>query len=230
MSELKNTVILGDCMDYMVKMRDNEFDLCICDPPYFKEYGKKIYPGSEISTTGVKRNRFESKHWEVPDQKFFDELIRISKNQIIWGINYYDIQNIGHGRIIWDKQNDDSSFSKAEIAYCSLHDSTQMFRYLWNGMLQQDMKNKEVRINPTQKPIALYKWLLKNYAKEGDTIFDSHAGSMSSVIASIEMGFSITASEIDKDYFNAGKNRVLNYFNQENIFRNNVDIQFIDTQ
>ncbi len=214
----------------MRDMKDNQFDLAIIDPPYFEEYGKKIYPGSEISTTGVKRNRFESKHWKIPDQKFFDELRRISKNQIIWGINYFNIQNIGHGRIVWDKKNDYSSFSKAEIAYCSLHDSTQMFRYMWNGMLQGDMKNKEIRIHPTQKPVTLYKWLLKNYAKEGDKILDTHAGSMSSVIASIEMGHPITAYEIDKDYFNASKKRVLNYFNQGNMFREGVDIQFIDTQ
>lgn len=199
---------LQDCMDYMRGLPDKAFDLAITDPPYFKDYGKEIFPGAAISTTGVKRNRYHSKEWNVPDERYFSELKRVSVNQVIWGFNYYEVLNLGSGRIIWDKNNDHSSFSKAEIAYCSLHDSVQMFRHTWNGMLQQDMANKETRIHPTQKPIKLYEWLLTNYAKPGQRILDTHLGSMSSVIACLNHGFEIVGCELDADYFKAGVERV----------------------
>ena len=207
-----------DCMEAMKYMPDKAYDLAIVDPPYFPEYGKEIYPGPEISTTGIKRHRFESKHWDVPTNEYFSELIRVSVNQIIWGYNYYDIHNIGSGRIVWDKVNDDSLFSKAEIAYCSFHKSVQMFRFMWNGMLQGNMRNKEHRIHPTQKPVQLYKWLLKNYAKPGDRILDTHGGSMSIAIACHDMGFDLDLYEIDKDYFEAGKKRLENHQKQEQLF------------
>ena len=203
-----------DCMTAMKQMPDKAYDLEITDPPYFPEYGKEISPGAEISTTGIKRHRFESKHWDVPTNEYFSELIRVSVNQIIWGYNYYDIHNIGSGRIVWDKVNDDSSFSKAEIAYCSFHKSVQMFRFMWNGMLQGNMRNKEHRIHPTQKPVQLYKWLLKNYAKPGNRILDTHGGSMSIAIACHDMGFDLDLYEIDKDYFEAGKKRLENHQKQ----------------
>ena len=213
-----NNIYLMDCREGMKQFPDKYFDLAITDPPYFTEYGKEIFPGSAISTTGIKRNRFESKHWDVPDQTYFDELMRVSKNQIIWGFNYYNVNFMGSGRIIWDKKNDESNFSKCEIAYCSLHKSVQVFRYMWNGMLQGDMKNKEVRIHPTQKPVALYKWLLNNYAKKGDRIIDTHVGSASSLIACYDMGFEYMGFEIDKDYYNAATKRINQHKAQVTIF------------
>ena len=207
-----------DCMEYMKGLSDNHFNLSICDPPYFADYGKEIYPGAAISTTGLARNRFHSKHWEVPEQEYFNEITRVSRNQIIWGYNYYSIRNLGSGRIIWDKMNDSSSFSKCEIAYCSLHDSVQIFRFMWNGMLQGDMKNKEKRIHPTQKPTALYRFLLQNYAKPGDTIFDSHLGSASSRIAAYDLGFDFVGTELDKDYFDAAEERFQNHIAQGKLF------------
>ena len=125
-----------DCMLAMKEMPDKAFDLAIVDPPYFEDYGKEIYPGAAVSTTGIARHRWESKHWDVPGDEYFKELFRVSKNQIIWGYNYYFIKNEFSGRIIWDKRNDDSSFSKCEIAFCSLHKRVEIFRHRWNGMLQ----------------------------------------------------------------------------------------------
>jgi len=125
-----------DCVEGMKQFPDKYFDLAVTDPPYFAEYAKEVYPGNEISTTGVKRNRYESKHWEVPGASYLNELLRVSKNQIIFGVNYFDWPHLGSGRIVWDKQNDHSTFSKCELAYCSLHKSVQIFRYVWNGMLQ----------------------------------------------------------------------------------------------
>lgn len=207
-----------DCMEAMKEMEDNEFDLAIVDPPYFEEYGKEIYPGAEISTTGIKRNRFESKHWDVPNQEYFDELFRVSKNQIIWGCNYYAKYIPSVGRIIWDKKNDKSTFSKCELASHSFGLRVDQFRYTWNGMLQEDMKNKETRIHPTQKPVKLYEWLLMNYAKEGDKILDTHLGSGSIAIACHNLGFDLTGYEIDQEYFQAAVKRYQQHKNQLRIF------------
>lgn len=207
-----------DCMEGMKRYGDKHFSLAIVDPPYFEDYAKETYPGTIISTTGIKRHRFKSEHWSVPNQPYFNELIRVSLNQIIWGYNYYSILNLGSGRIVWDKENDASSFSKCEIAYCSMHKSVQIFRYMWNGMLQGDMSNKERRIHPTQKPVKLYKWLLHNYAKQGDKILDTHVGSASSLIACYDMGFDAVGFELDKDYYEASKKRLNDFMAQGRLF------------
>ncbi len=214
---MKIELLNEDCMVVMSRYPDNHFDLAITDPPYFKIAGSKIFPGSEISTTGVKRNRFESKEWKVPGQFWLDELVRISKHQIIWGINYMPFSH-SVGRIVWDKMNDHSSFSKCEIASASMHYGVHQFRYLWNGMLQGDMKNKEKRIHPTQKPVKLYEWLLSNYAKEGDRILDTHLGSGSSAIAAYNMKFDFVGTELDKDYYIACKERFNQHTKQFRMF------------
>jgi site-specific DNA-methyltransferase (adenine-specific) len=205
-------------MEAMKEMDDNQFDLAIVDPPYFEEYAKEIYPGAEVSTTGIKRHRFESKHWNVPNQEYFDELFRISKNQIIWGCNYYAKYIPSVGRIVWDKKNDKSTFSKCELASHSFGLRVDQFRYTWNGMLQQDMKNKETRIHPTQKPVKLYEWILMNYAKEGDKILDTHLGSGSIAIACHNLEFDLTGYEIDQEYFTAAVKRYQQHKNQLRIF------------
>lgn len=215
-SEIK--LLNEDCMPALRKMEDNQFDLALVDPPYFAEYGKEIFPGAEISTTGVKRHRFESKHWDIPTQEYFDELFRVSKEQIIWGCNYY-ARFIPHvSRIVWDKENDSSSFSKCEIASKSMNIGVDIFRFMWNGMLQGNMKEKEIRIHPTQKPVALYKYLLQNYAKEGDKILDTHGGSMSIAIACWDLGFDLDLYEIDKEYFDNGKLRLERHQAQGQLF------------
>lgn len=210
-----------DCMEAMVEMKDNQYDLAIVDPPYFEDYGKENYPGAEFSKGNrgqlIKRNRFKSNHWDIPTVGYANELRRISVNQVVWGINYFDFSYCS-GRIVWDKKNDSSSFSKCEIALISNIDSVQIFRYLWNGMLQENMKNKEKRIHPTQKPIALYKWLLQNYAKEGDKILDTHGGSMSIAIACWDMGYDLEIYEIDKNYYELGVNRFNNHCKQGQLF------------
>lgn len=233
-----NIVHLCDYIDFMPQCRDNQFDLGICDPPYFSGPEKRKYYGNKTgksfhSKTGVKQHikRIEysvSEKWTIPDHKYFNELKRISKNQIIFGINYYDIY-LGSGRIIWDKINQGSSFSDCEIAYCSIHDSTRLFRYMWNGMMQgksviegdiqQGNKNKnEKRIHPTQKPVALYKWILQNYATTGQTIFDSHVGSGSSRIACYDLGFDFTGCELDPDYHVAQEERYKRHISQQPLF------------
>lgn len=219
-----NTLYNMDCMEGLKDIPDGCFDLAIVDPPYFSGPERREYYGREISSIGVKRLYRKSKRWEVPEQEYFDELFRVSKNQIVWGCNYFEYQ-FGPGRIVWDKCNGKSSFSDAEIAYCSVHDSVRLYRYMWNGMmqgrsiLQGDVQqgNKalnEKRIHPTQKPVNLYKWLLHTYAKPGDMILDTHVGSGSSLIACEEMGYAWVGFEIDPDYCGAAQNRIDQYRQQ----------------
>lgn len=219
----------NDCMDIMKQYPDDYFDLAIVDPPYFSGPEKREFYGSKISPIGVHRRLYgKTTKWEVPGKDYFDELFRVSKNQIIWGVNYFNY-SFGSGRIVWDKVNTHSRFSDCELAYSSLHDSTRLFRYMWNGMMQGksiseghiQQGNKvlnEVRIHPTQKPINLYLWLLQNYAKDGDKILDTHVGSASSLIACQELGFEYVGCELDKSIFNLAKQRLDAYEKQLKLF------------
>jgi len=208
-----------DNMLMMARYPDDYFDLAIVDPPYFSGPDKLGYFGANYSKTKVKRQNYKKiGEWGVPNKDYFNELKRVSKNQIIWGFNYYNIKNLGSGRIIWDKINDASTFSDCEIAYNSLKEHVKVFRFMWNGMLQGDMKNKEVRIHPTQKPVKLYEWILMNYAKEGDKILDTHRGSASLDIACHNLGFDLVTCELDTDYFNDGNKRLKQHQNQLKMF------------
>ena len=221
-----------DCMDYMSTCKDNEFDLAIVDPPFFSGPEKRKYYGNAISKHGVKRIEYKPliESWIIPDNRYYDELVRISKNQIIFGINYFEfINRTGPGRIIWDKINDGSTFSNCEIASCSIEKlKVKIYRYLWRGMMQGsksdgskmngNKKTNEKKIHPTQKPVKLYEWLLHNYAKPGQKIFDSHFGSLSIGIACHNLGFELTACELDKDYYEAAKKRLQVHQMQKTIF------------
>lgn len=144
-----------------------------------------------------------------PPIKYFIELIRVSKNQIIWGANHF-INLIPYPSpcwLVWDKDNGTTKFADCELAYTSFEYPVKKFKFTWNGMLQGDMKNKETRIHPTQKPVKLYEWCLVNFAKQGDKILDTHLGSQSSRIAAYKLGFDFWGFEIDKDYFEQGNQR-----------------------
>jgi site-specific DNA-methyltransferase (adenine-specific) len=202
-----------DCMEYMKGLPDKDFDLAIVDPPYGNDSdATKTFTSNSINRA-TKRKVYKQFTNNVPDKNYFIELKRVSKNQIIWGGNFFGL--IG-GAVVWNKNG--TAFGEGEIAICSTHNSVRFFEYTWNGMLQGDMKNKEVRIHQNQKPIALYKWLLKNYAKSGDKILDTHGGSMSIAIACHEMGFDLTLCEIDKDYYEAGVKRVHDAMKQQKLF------------
>ena len=222
------TLYNADCMDIMRQLPDKAFDLAIVDPPYFDGPNKLGYYGLSKSSKGVKRPFYEVKHWSVPNADYFNELLRVSQEQIIWGCNYFKFQ-FGPGRIIWDKVNGRSSFSDCEIAYCSLINTVRLFPYMWNGMcqgrsisdgrIQQGNKSlNERRIHPTQKPVALYKWLLSHYANLGDKILDTHLGSGSICIACHDMGFEMTGIELDEDYYEAAKKRLLDHQSQQRFF------------
>ena len=202
-----------DCMDFMAGLPDKAFDLAIVDPPYKNEF--KIVASDKAAH--VKRDfDLRSLNNTVPNDIYFNELRRVSRNQIVWGVNYYPTY-LGAGRIVWDKDNT-GVYSDCELAFHSFSDVTRKFLFRWNGMIQGDMKYKEQRIHPTQKPVALYRWLLQNYAKPGQRILDTHGGSMSIAIACDIEGYDLTLCELDKDYFEAGKKRLEQHQAQPRLF------------
>ena len=198
-----------DCMEYMAGLEDNAFDLAIVDPPY--GIGESGGSNNSRGTVNAPATQFTAKNWDnkPPGVEYFKELQRISKNQIIWGANHF-MQNICLGSscwIVWDKMTGDSDFADCELAYTSFKTAVRKFQFRWLGMLQGDMKNKEHRIHPTQKPVKLYEWLLASYAKEGGKILDTHLGSGSSAIAAHYGGFDFVGCELDEDYYKAACER-----------------------
>lgn len=190
-----------DCMEMMKSMPNNWADVAIVDPPYFDGPQKPgYYAGTKQSAKT--REYPETKHWDIPDSKYFNELLRVSKNQIIWGINYFDVAMPG-GRVVWIKGSGGSPFSQADIAYHSFYNRIDVFECLWSGFWKDKITNQEQRIHPTQKPVALYEWLLGNYAKPDQRILDTHLGSGSSAIAAHYFGCDFVGCEIDKEYFDA---------------------------
>lgn len=223
-----NSFVCGDCMDYLPQFPAQYFDLAIVDPPYFSGPEKRGYYGRKTSPIGVQRHYKFLKEWDVPNKQYFTELFRVSKNQIIWGCNYFDY-HFPPGRIVWNKCNGESSFSDCEIAYCSLYDSVRIVRYMWSGMFQGksisegwiQQGNKalnEKRIHPTQKPIALYDWILSKYARQGDKILDTHVGSASSLISCHKNGFDYIGFEKDPDMYKDAEKRLEEYRDQINLY------------
>ena len=194
-----------DCMEYMKGLDDNAFELACVDPPY--GIGMS---GGNVGYKGG--NNLERKEWDakIPPKEYFDEVKRVSKNQIIWGGNYFN-EYLDSSRcwICWNKDNTIKNFSSVEFAWCSFDRLPNYFYYAWGGLSDGVIgrNKKQKSIHPTQKPVKLYEWLLANYAKEGDKILDTHGGSMSSMIACHYGGFDAVCCELDKDYFEAGKLR-----------------------
>ena len=210
-----------DNMELMARYPDNYFDLAIVDPPYGIGAGADARQGIKFNKSATKRKNYGVKDWDknTPSIEYFKEVIRVSKEQIIWGVNYYTIDLLAGGRIFWDKDTaEDYTNSDGELAFCSKINSVKKVKIRWNGMLQYDMKNKETRIHPTQKPIALYKWILDKYAKQGDKILDTHLGSGSIAIACHDYGFDLTACELDKEYFDKAMQRINNHTAQQKLF------------
>lgn len=197
-----------DCKEYMASLPDNAFNLAICDPPYGINMGK--------SNSGAGWITRKDKEWdkEIPDSEYFKELFRVSKNQIIWGGNYFTHElPPSMGWIFWDKGQRDFSLADGELAFTSFDRALRVFSYS-RGKANQDYFKK----HPTKKPIDLYKWLLKNYAKPNDKILDTHGGSMSIAIACHQMGFDLTLCEIDKDYYDSGVKRYNEAKKQQRLF------------
>ena len=209
-----------DCMQGMKEFPDKYFDLAIVDPPYgIGENGDKNHTRSKL-VKAKNYKAFSGNDIEPPDKEYFDELFRVSKNQIIWGANHF-ISKIPYDSscwIVWDKDNGDNDFADCELAWTSFDTAVRRIIYRWAGMLQQNMKNKESRIHPTQKPVALYEWILSRYAKDGDVILDTHVGSASSLIACHNTNHKFVGFELDEYYYNLGKQRLDAETAQMNLF------------
>jgi len=214
--------ITNECnMQLMARYEDNYFDLAIVDPPYGIDVGNDARNGLMMKKAATKRKDYTKKDWDkgVPNEDYFKELFRVSKEQIIWGVNYYPYNFLSGGRIYWDKDTAEGyTNSDGELAFYSKSNSLKSFKCRWNGMLQYDMKNKEERIHPTQKPIRLYEWLLDNYAKDGFKILDTHLGSGSIALACHNRGFDLIACELDKDYYNNALKRLKQHQQQLTMF------------
>jgi site-specific DNA-methyltransferase (adenine-specific) len=227
MNELMNRMNLMDCMEGMKQFPDKYFELAIVDPPYgigvsnHSTFGNPdiIAKNSFLKKT-VKPSEYKISEWDkkTPDKKYFDELFRISQNQIIWGVNYFDGMGLSGGRLFWDKIGT-GNYSRGELAYLSFVNRIEYFQFKWCGMLQENMgKNKEKRIHPTQKPIALYRWILQNYAKPGDKIIDTHSGSGSLACACHLEKFDFLAIEKDEDYYKSSIERLETLRSQGTLF------------
>lgn len=201
-----------DNMELMSRYPDNYFDLAIVDPPY--GYGDK--------KTDILNFRQKEQHreWNVaPDNAYFIELFRVSKNQIIWGGNYFSFIWTFGGRcfVYWHKGNPVSNFADGELAWTSFDENAKQFNYRYYGNLQGSKKTDK-KFHPTQKPVELYEWLIMNYAKEGNKILDTHLGSGSIAIACHNLGFELTACELDQDYYKASIKRIQNHIAQQRLF------------
>lgn len=196
-SEVKNM----DCMEYMAQFPDKFFDLAVVDPPYGIHMDRGIIGGEGKA----KPTQYTKKQWDrsAPDISYFRELMRVSKNQIIWGANHF-ISRIPYDSscwIVWDKLNGNNAFADCELAWTSFNKAVRRFAFQWAGMLQGDMKHKEIRIHPTQKPRALYAWIFEKFSRGGQKILDTHLGSGSSRIAAYHAGLDFYGCELDKEYF-----------------------------
>ena len=187
-----------DCMELMKRYPYKHFDLAVVDPPY----------GIGVGTMQLGKAKCRGGDWdsEIPDDLYFKELFRVSKNQIIWGGNHFPL-TLTRSWIFWDKDTN-GDFSDGELAWTSFDKSLKRIKLVWDGFRTCE---EVTRIHPTQKPISLYRWILKNYAKKGDLILDTHTGSASSLVACYDMGFDAVGCELDKTYFEQSKAR-LEYF------------------
>ena len=218
-----------DCMEAMRRFPEKYFDLACVDPPYgigvlTMTYTKDGHIRPSRNSAAKRRDYRKQGEWDVkPSQEYFDELFRVSNKQIIWGGNYFsDMLPPSKGFICWDKRVNDSmtnDFADCEYAWMSKGlGVARMFRYCWNGMIQGDMKNKEDRFHPTQKPVALYAWIFNNYAERGMRILDTHLGSGSSRIAAYDANIDFYGYEIDKTYFELQEERFQRHISQQNLF------------
>jgi len=219
-----NSIVYNeDCIQGMKRYKDKHFDLAIVDPPYgigMDNSNKRTKPSRPNSYNLYPDYRYHKTNWDnaIPTAEYFEELFRVSNNQIIWGANYLcEYLPNGYGWIFWNKKNGlDNCFSDGEFAFTNKGVQSKYFEC----SAFDSLRGGKDRIHPTQKPVKLYKWLLHNYAKQGDLILDTHLGSGSSRIACHKYGFDFTGFELDKEYFDAQEKRYNDFISQLNIFDN----------
>jgi site-specific DNA-methyltransferase (adenine-specific) len=221
--EIQNSVVhLMDCIEGMKQYPDKWFDLAVVDPPYGINHaeiaGKQS--GTQYGKAAAAKKTYTTKDWDkaIPTAEYFEQLFRVSENQIIFGANYMvEYLKVSMGWIFWDKDNGGNGFSDGELAFTSFNRGLRKVKITWNGMIQHDMKNKEIRLHPTQKPVALYDWIFHNYAKPDFKILDTHLGSQSSRIAAHKHGLDFTGFELDAEYFEKGNKRFDDFIDRKSV-------------
>jgi site-specific DNA-methyltransferase (adenine-specific) len=221
-----NSIVTNeDCMAVMARYPDKYFDLAVVDPPYGINADNNAFKnGISCKANGFKEHKETNWDNEIPNKNYFDELVRVSKHQIVWGGNYFtDILPPVMSWIIWDKMQYNFSFSDGEMAWSSYGNKLKIFRYARGNEsgFAPKLKGMErcgINIHPTQKPIALYDWIFKNYATEGMKILDTHLGSGSSRISAHKAKLDFVGCELDTDYFNAAEKRYQQFISQLTIF------------
>lgn len=215
---------LLDCMVGMKSYTDNFFDLAVIDPPYGIEYVKKASKksGNRYGKQRAKKNTYTSKEWdnEPCSAEYFAELFRISKNQVIFGANHF-ISRMPYDSpcwLCWDKNNGTTDFADFELAWTSFKTPARFVKYTWNGFLQGNLKNREKRIHPTQKPVALYNWIFQNFAETGQRIIDTHMGSGPSRKAAFQNKLYFEGYEMDPEYFEKAEKSFLTFVSQQTLF------------
>ena len=213
-------VYLEDCVTALKRYADNHFDLAIVDPPYGIGESNKQRKNAPCSRWKSAKNDipYQKKEWDnaIPTAEYWKQLFRVSKNQIVWGGNYMtEYLPPKMGWIFWDKKTGESDFSDGELAWTSFNKALRKFEWMWSGFKKQ---RPEERIHPTQKPIALYDFILLNYAESGQNILDTHLGSGSSRIAAYKGGFNFVGFEIDKEYYEKQEKRFNDFKSQLRLF------------
>lgn len=224
---MKSETFNIDCMVGMAQYPDKYFDLAVVDPPYGIDITKQFENAKKVGTKSMFKQTMGivKKDWdsEIPNEEYFAQLKRVSKNQIIWGGNYF-LDYLGNTKcmLIWDKMNGGNNMADAELAWTSFDKAVRMFR------MHHFSSGYETKIHLTQKPTKLYSWIFHNYLPQGGKVLDTHGGSLSSMIAAIKAeNIEMTAFELDKDYFEASKKRVEQFLSQGNLFTEKHTVNFI---
>jgi site-specific DNA-methyltransferase (adenine-specific) len=224
MQGFENKILNMDCLDFLKKCPDNYFSLVLTDPPYGIGVNKKtvIFDGTvQGKGFGARRSNWQKKDWDdaIPQKEIFDEIFRVSKNQIIWGGNYFaGYLHNSSCWIVWDKDNGTNDFADCELAYTNFSSAVRKYLYRWNGCLQGNIKEKEIRIHPTQKPLPLFQWCLGKYSKEGDLILDCFSGSGTTAVACHNLKRRFICIEKDPEYWAASVKRLEDHQRQLTLF------------
>jgi site-specific DNA-methyltransferase (adenine-specific) len=212
MEQYINKIINADCLDILKQLPDKSIDLVLTDPPYGIGASSNIRKGTQYGKSRcVSGLNYEVKNWDnsIPSKEVFDEMIRVSVNQIFWGGNYF-IENLTNtsSMLVWDKNNGNNDYADCELAWTSFKSAVRKFKYTWHGMLQENMKHKEKRVHPTQKPLALFEWCLQNYSNENDLVLDCFSGSGTTAVACHNLKRRFICVEKDVDYYKASCERL----------------------
>lgn len=216
MDKYINQIICGNCLEVMKEWPDGCVDLCLTDPPYGLSMDRLAYKksGKQYGRAAAANAYYPDTNWDmvIPDKTVFKELSRISKNQIIWGGQYYtSFLSVCRGWLIWDKRCSDNisnCYGDGEMAWTTFDKPLRIFRYLWNGMLQENMANKEKRYHPTQKPLQLMKWCIYNYSNPNDLIVDFYSGSGTTCVAAKMLGRRYIGIDISEEYCQISRDRL----------------------